>query len=244
VYQFFDSELFSLKNQSSLPVFVQISELLIREISAGHLLDGERLPPERAMAAEMGISVGTLRKSLTELEKVGLLERRQGSGNYVKAKSDAASVYAFFRIELHKGGGLPSAGVLSIERFKKPSEAPLFGTSPDGHRIRRLRYLNEFPVAVEEIWLDAGYVDKISISDLSDSLYLYYKSRLGLWITRAEDHVSIDQAPDWSPAKFGLLPGETCGYVERISWDQDNRPAEFSRTWIDTTKARYVARIR
>ena len=126
MYQFIDSDLFPLKNQSSLPVFVQISELLIREISAGHLLDGERLPPERAMAAEMGISVGTLRKSLAELEKVGLLERRQGSGNYVKAKSDAESVYAFFRIELHKGGGLPSADVLSVERRKKARRGSAF----------------------------------------------------------------------------------------------------------------------
>lgn len=244
MYQFFDLERFTLKNQSSLPVFVQISELLIREISAGHLLDGERLPPERTMAGQLGTSVGTLRKSLAELEKVGLLERRHGSGNYITAKSDAESVYAFFRIELLKGGGLPSARVLSVDRQVKPVEFPAFGTSSEGHRIRRLRFLNEFPVAVEEIWLDAGYSDKIQVSDLSDSLYLYYKTRLGFWITRAEDHVSIDQAPDWSSAEFGQLPGETCGYIERISWDQDNQSAEFSRTWFDTGKARYVARIR
>lgn len=233
-----------MKNQGSLPVFVQISELLIREINAGHLLDGERLPPERSMASDMGISVGTLRKSLAELEKAGLLERRQGSGNYIRAKSDAESVYAFFRIELLKGGGLPSARILSVDRQNKPAGFPRFGTSDQGHRIRRLRFLNEFPIAVEEIWLDAGYTDKILIDDLSDSLYLYYKTRLGFWITRAEDHVSIDQVPDWSSAEFGPLPGETCGYIERVSWDQDNQSAEFSRTWFDTTKARYVARIR
>lgn len=244
MYQFFAPDPFLLKKQSSLPFFVQISELLIREINAGHLLDGERLPPERAMAAEMGISVGTLRKSLAELEKVGLLERRQGSGNYVKAKSDAESVYAFFRIELLKGGGLPSAHVLSVDRLEKPLGFPPFGTSPDGHRIRRLRYLNEVPVAAEEIWLDAGYVQQILASDLSDSLYLYYKSRLGLWIARAEDRVSIDQVPDWTCAEFGQRPGDACGYIERISWDQDNQSAEFSHTWFDAKKARYVARIR
>ena len=233
-----------MKNKGSLPVFVQISELLIREINAGHLLDGERLPTERAMASEMGISVGTLRKSLAELDKVGLLERRQGSGNYIRAKSDAESVYAFFRIELLKGGGLPSADVLSVQRLKKPGEFPHFGSSNKGHRIRRLRYLNETPVAVEEIWLDASYVDEIQADELSDSLYLYYKSQLGFWIARAEDRVSIDTAPDWSVAAFGPRPGEPCGYIERISWDQDNKSAEFSRTWFDATKARYVTRIR
>ncbi|MCO4826484.1 MAG: GntR family transcriptional regulator [Amylibacter sp.] len=207
-------------------------------------MDGERLPTERTMASEIGISVGTLRKSLAELEKVGLLERRQGSGNYVRAKSDAESVYAFFRIELLNGGGLPSADILSVRRLEKPAEFPLFGSTKEGHRIRRLRYLNETPVAVEEIWLDAGYVDEIQTDDLSDSLYLYYKSQLGVWIARAEDCVSIDTAPDWSVAAFGPRPGEPCGYIERISWDQDNQSAEFSRTWFDASKARYVTRIR
>ena len=30
---------------SALPKFVQLSEMLIREIAAGHLADGARLPP-------------------------------------------------------------------------------------------------------------------------------------------------------------------------------------------------------
>lgn len=233
-----------MKNQGSLPVFVQISELLIREINAGHLLDGERLPTERAMASDLGISVGTLRKSLAELEKVGLLERRQGSGNYVIAKSDAESVYAFFRLELLKGGGLPSADILSVQRLEKPSGFPFFGSSNEGHRIRRLRYLNEIPVALEEIWLDGAYVDDIQLDDLSESLYLYYKSKLGVWIARAQDSVGVSAAPDWGVTAFELRPGEPCGHIERISWDQDNNSAEFSRTWFDATKARYVTRIR
>ena len=52
----------------TLPMFVQVSELLIREIAAGRLIDGERLPPEREMAKSLHVSVGTLRKALAELE--------------------------------------------------------------------------------------------------------------------------------------------------------------------------------
>ncbi len=47
-----------------LPLHVQVSELLAREIQAGIIPDGERLAPERQMAAQMGIAVGTLRKAL------------------------------------------------------------------------------------------------------------------------------------------------------------------------------------
>ena len=58
----------------ALPKYVQISERLIREIAAGHIADGARLPPERDMAAEFGIAVGTLRKSLADLEENQLWE--------------------------------------------------------------------------------------------------------------------------------------------------------------------------
>ena len=55
----------------ALPIYQQVSELLIREIAAGRLLDGQRLPPERAMAAEHGVTVRTLRKALAELLEAG-----------------------------------------------------------------------------------------------------------------------------------------------------------------------------
>lgn len=233
-----------MKNPCSLPAYVQISEVLIREISAGHLLQGDRLPPERQMAKEMDVSVGTLRKALSDLERKGLLERRQGSGNYVKSTGKAEGIYAFFRIELLKGGGLPTAKVLGVQCMSKPADLPNFGTSGQAHRIRRVRFLNDQPVALEEIWLDGSWADQVSVSDLSDSLYLYYKQRLGLRIVSAEDRIGLSRIPDWTPPDFQLQSGTQCGFVERISFSQDNIAAEYSRTWFDATVSHYVARIR
>ena len=59
------------QSPTALPLYVQISELLIRDIAAGRLIDGERLPPEREMAEELGISIGTLRKALADLTQKG-----------------------------------------------------------------------------------------------------------------------------------------------------------------------------
>lgn len=232
----------TLTDPSSLPKWQQISEMLIREIAAGHLADGTRLAPERDMAAELGIAVGTLRKSLAELERQGLLERVQGSGNYVRA-GQAESVYAFFRLERIAGGGLPTARVLSVARMDKPRDLPPFGTSDQAHRIRRLRMLDAEPAALEEIWLDGAYAASISQSDLSESLYLFYKQRLGLRITRIEDRIGVDQVPDWCTSGFGLDAGTPCGWIERVSWDQDGARAEVSRTWFDINKVWYINRL-
>ncbi|GAB5509779.1 MAG: GntR family transcriptional regulator [Hyphomicrobiales bacterium] len=228
----------------SLPVYLQISEMLIRDIGSGRLRDGERLPPEREMAASLSISVGTLRKSLSELEKQKLLERVHGSGNYVRASGNPSGVYAFFRLELVQGGGLPTAEILEIERLPKPEDLPVFGVSPDGHRIRRLRCLDGIPAAVEEIWLDASYVENLSRDEISESLYLYYRQALNLWITRVEDRVGVGHVPNWAPDGFGQPPGAPTGLVERLSFAKDGRIAEFSRNWFDADMARYITRMK
>lgn len=225
----------------SLPRYVQIAEMLIREIGAGRLGEGERLPPERAMAAELGIAVGTLRRALDDLSERGLIERRQGSGNYVKGGADGAGIYGFFRLELVGGGGLPTAELISVERLPKPPGAPDFGPAPDAHRVRRLRRLSGRPAALEEIWLDGARADELG--EPSESLYLHYRRQLGLIVVRAEDRVGLAPRPDWGTG-LELPPGTPCGHVERVAWAQDGRRCEYSRTWFDTSVARYVARLR
>lgn len=229
--------------QNALPKYIQISEMLIREIAAGHLADGARLPPERDMAADMDISVGTLRKALSDLVEKGMLERVQGSGNYVRHRGAVESVYAFFRLELIGGGGLPTAQVLSADRLNKPRKAPQFGPSDEGHRIRRLRFLDDELIAIEEIWLDGSHRDVITVSDLSDSLYHFYREDLGVVIASVADEIGLGRVPEWAPDSFHLRAGATTGYIERVSWTASGEAAEFSRTWFDSGKARYVSRM-
>lgn len=231
------------KNAQALPKAVQLSEMLIREIMAGRLVDGARLPPERQMAATYGVAVGTVRKALTKLQDQGLLDRVQGSGNYVRVHTCVDSIYAFFRLERLCGAGLPTAKVLDVLRLRKPEDAPDFGTSFMAHRIRRLRYLDGELVALEEIWLDERFADRLTARDLGDSLYHYYKNALGLVIARIEDKISIGKTPDWTISDFGLRVGDPTGYVERLSWGQDDQAAEYSRTWFHPARARYISRL-
>lgn len=228
---------------ASLPKYVAVSEMLIREIAAGHLAEGARLPPERDMAAELGISVGTLRKALADLTDKGLMERIQGSGNYIRAKSGVHSVYSFFRLEKVRGGGLPTADILSVERMDKPKDAPTFGAASEAHRIRRIRRLDGDIVALEEIWLDGGVRDVITADELADSLYLFYRDALGVVISRVEDRIGVAGLPRWTPDGFHLRAGVPVGFIERVSWDVDGTPVEYSRTWFDNNKARYVSRM-
>lgn len=223
----------------ALPKYVQISEMLIRDIAAGRLADGARLPPEREMAASLGIAVGTLRRALQTLEDKGLLTRIHGSGNYVQTRADVSSVYSFLRLERIGGGGLPTAEVLSIEWSSAPRNAPF----NEGLRFRRLRYMDQIPAALEEIWLDGSITQHVDEAAISESLYLYYSKALGIVITAAEDRVSTGIIPSWTDPRFGLTAGETCGYIERIGQTGSGQQIEYSQTWFDPQQIIYISRL-
>lgn len=226
-----------------LPRWLQVSEGLIRDIGAGRLAHGARLPPEREMAADLGIAVGTLRKALAGLSEKGLLERRQGSGNYVRRRPGVASVYSMFRLELVSGGGLPTAELLGLDRCPKPERAPPFGPASEAWRLRRLRRLDGLAVALEEIWLDAGHAPMLRPEEISESLYLSFREALGIDVAQAEDRVGLGSVPDWTGGGFAPPAGHAVGYVERVSRLADGEPVEYSRTWFDADRCRYVSRM-
>ena len=241
------TELFAAKTEDeqaqqtgALPLFMQITELVARQIAAGHLSPDSKLPPERDMARDYGVAVGTLRKSLAQLTELGLITRKQGSGNYISRNEHAASLYSFFRLELLSGGGLPSARLLDVTRLQKPEDLPEFGSASFAHRFRRVRYLDDEAVALEEIWLDGSCADQISNDDISDSLYHFYRTRLGLWITKAEDWIGIDNPPAWYKGQIE----SQMGFIERFGWSNQGKKIEYSRTWYAPEKARYVSRLK
>jgi GntR family transcriptional regulator len=224
VYQFFEAMPSPLPQP--LPKHLQISEALIREIRAGRLGDGERLPPERILASSYGVAVGTLRKALAELTRQRLLERRQGSGNYIRHREGAIGIYGFFRLERLGGGGVPTAEVLSAE------------SRAEEHRVRRLRRLDGEAVAVEEIVVARAVIPRLDAAR-HESLYLAYRREHGIEIARAEDRIGLGVMPGWAPE----LAGGPCALVERRAWDAAGRQVENSFTWFDSGKARYVNRM-
>jgi GntR family transcriptional regulator, transcriptional repressor for pyruvate dehydrogenase complex len=70
-------------------LYRQIAEQLRALIAAGEWPLGSRLPPERDLAAKLGVSRPSVREALIALEVEGLVEVRMGSGIYVTALEPA-----------------------------------------------------------------------------------------------------------------------------------------------------------
>src|SRR5581483_4751728 len=77
--------------ESLSPTSVRLSSSVAARIeemvASGQLQSGRRLPSERRLAELLGVSRGSVREAITELEVKGLVKRRPGSGTLVQAPS-------------------------------------------------------------------------------------------------------------------------------------------------------------
>jgi GntR family transcriptional repressor for pyruvate dehydrogenase complex len=74
---------------------VELAAHFERLIATGALRPGQRLPPERELAASLSVSRGSLRDAMHELESKHLVERRTGRGTIVTEQTESvAELYA------------------------------------------------------------------------------------------------------------------------------------------------------
>jgi DNA-binding transcriptional regulator YhcF (GntR family) len=67
------------------PPYEQLRRQLVKLIHYGVLAPGDRLPPLRQLAADLGLAVGTVARTYRELEATGMVVSRRGGGTRVAA---------------------------------------------------------------------------------------------------------------------------------------------------------------
>jgi len=65
------------------PPYEQLRRQLADLIGGGVLASGDRLPPLRQLASDLGLAVGTVARTYSELESAGLVVSRRGGGTRV-----------------------------------------------------------------------------------------------------------------------------------------------------------------
>jgi GntR family transcriptional regulator len=73
------------------PLYQQIIDNLKRAISEGRLAGGAPLPSFRQLAGELMVSLITVKRAYEELERDGIILRRQGLGTFVASDGDDRS---------------------------------------------------------------------------------------------------------------------------------------------------------
>lgn len=77
---------------SAAPAYRQLMEQVQYYVASGAVAGGEKLPSIRELARYLGVNPSTVVKAYGELEHAELIERRQGSGVFVRADAKAPSL--------------------------------------------------------------------------------------------------------------------------------------------------------
>jgi GntR family transcriptional regulator len=216
-----------------------------RSLDAGRWRPGDRLPTERELAAHYGCSLITVRRALGELVREGRIERTRGRGTHVlrpRIERDFAEALSF-TAEMQRRG-LDPENRLIVARPESAGErvAEALGLGPGSPTLylERLRVAGGEPILLEQVHLPAERFPGLLASDLEhESLYDLLQRRYDTRIVRAREALEpvllrareaalLDQ-PRRTPA---LL-------IEGLASTADDRPVEFSRTYVRGDRTRY-----
>jgi len=97
-----------------------VIDTLFARIKAGSYPVDTRLPSERTLASELGVSRNTVREALDVLETQNVIQRRAGSGSFVKFRSspDPKSAYSSLAQETSPLDHLVVRGILEPEMVR------------------------------------------------------------------------------------------------------------------------------
>lgn len=68
---------------SDRPIYLQIVEIIQRQIVSGYYKPGDKLPSVRELAGEASVNPNTMQKALSELERNGLVVTQRTTGRTV-----------------------------------------------------------------------------------------------------------------------------------------------------------------
>lgn len=232
--------------KGSIPLYMQVKELLVTKISSGEWSPGCIIPSEIRLAQELSISQGTVRKAITELVESNILIRRQGKGTFVANHDDDRALFHFFHIYNQRGTKvLPECHTLSC-RKKRASriEAATLAIAEQSEvvRIERIRKLEGVPIIVETIILPADPFSKLKdlpTGDLPNMLYELYETHFGITIHRAQEHLRAITSTKHDAELLGISAGAPLLEIKRVAQTLDGLPVELRTSRCNTSKHYY-----
>ncbi|MBN7796813.1 PLP-dependent aminotransferase family protein [Parahaliea mediterranea] len=149
-------------NRGDTPLYQQLASALAARIEQGALAPGDKLPTHRALADQLGVTVGTVTRAYAEAERRGLVEARVGAGTFVR--DPGRPVWSFEEREGDErtlGYNVPpaidrsdimQAALEELARHRQALNRLMLYQSPEGsgqHREALADWLNRHGIAVD-----------------------------------------------------------------------------------------------
>ncbi len=230
------------------PLYARARSSLVARLTAGEWAPGAMLPGDAALAAEMGVSPGTMRKAVDSLVADGVLRRHQGKGTFVTEQTPERANYHFFRLVDGAGNRvLPEPVRESVTLIRAGSGAARRLGLARGDRlvaIERIRAVAGRPAILETVKVPAGLMPGLETeTPLPNALYPHYQSRHGVSVISTEERLSAVAADAAAAKALGVRPGAPLLQAERIAFDLAGRPVEWRRSRFLTEGLAYAVTL-
>lgn len=202
----------------------RVTDMLARQIRSGAYPVNARLPTEKIMTEEYGVSRTVVREAIARLKSEGLVETRQGSGTVVlpRGASDA------FR--LGKPDEDLARGVLRILELRRGIEAEMAALAAERRTVQQMALINRALINIDNAVSAGG--DGVE-EDLAFHLAIaratgnpHYPELLGMLTRALRDAIRVTRGNE---ARQAALAEDVRAEHEAIRWAIEHRDVPAAR---------------
>jgi GntR family transcriptional regulator len=214
------------------PLYRQVYDIIINKVADGVWRPGEAIPSEHALARELGVSQGTMRKVLDALTAEKLLVRHQGKGTFIAENTQERSLFRFFRM-VRPGGErvTPSMGEQSVRvRVARVADQQKLDLAKGAKvvEINRVRLVDGKPTIRETIILPSALFPKIEDRmPLPNTLYSLYQTDFGINIVSANEELRADLSTPDDQRMLNAPAGSSILCIDRVALSLQDRRVEW-----------------
>lgn len=233
---------------SDEPLHAQIRELIRRQAIAGEIVDADgRLMTEAELISHFGVSRVTIRNAIAPLVAEGLFDRTRGKGTFLRNNSSERWVGRLLGYQelLEEAGFQPGAKITHQGMVECPDVSVQQAL---GERVvwqlRRVRYADDNPVAIEHAFYPPDVGLKLQQKDLT-TIRMYEVFELDFGITIKEGTQTIGACISSEVEKNDLRLQKPTALVsmERVTIADDGRAVEFLRSVYQPEKFQFTINL-
>lgn len=232
-----------------MPLFQQVKESIRQKILDGTYAPHQKLPSERQMIGHYSVSRITIRQALSQLQQDGLIFKINGKGTFVSLPK------AQFDVSTLKGFG-ESAARIGKQAFSKlisiTTELPTDNVAnclelaggPRVTKIRRLRYLNNQPLAYDITYAPISVSESFRNADLEQrDLFDVIENDCGIAIGSARVNLEAVHCDSKLAEFLNMEPGSPTLHIERTILDGAGKPLLYENLYYRGDRFRFGMEI-
>jgi GntR family transcriptional regulator len=221
-----------LKKRRNIPLHHQVFLVLQDGIAERRYAPGEALPGEEELARLFGVSRVTIRAAMETLNALGLVERRQGVGTFVRELSGPEPLTVPM-MDLHtRSREIVRTTVAHVVEFAfEPAPRHVrthFRASPDDlfQRAVRIRYMRDRPIMQVTTYIPEAIGRQFGRNDMEGGSLYAILQRFGITFASGEQLVTAAAADPIIAERLNVAIGAPLLKVVRVHFDITGRPIQ------------------